>query len=201
MPKRKPNAKPKQTNKKSIKKQRLTKGKKAVTLSSQKGRTKKPVTKNKKVLPKDPGRKGVTKSKRIVSSESGTKRRGVKAAIIRGKNTIKISGTGQPENLAKRIDKTNLNKQLDYLVKKNKPVKGKGYKEPKAIVVITKVKTDDGTTKTFSEISEPDFVVNKDSAKKFLTSKTNAVGSIFDEIYGIDSENLKVLEVQLKFIY
>ncbi len=128
--------------------------------------------------------------------------RPLKTKTKRGSNKINfISSTGKDlEKLSKRItDAPNLTKKLYYYISKNKPVKGAGYKPPKAVVIIKTVTTREGVKKTFSEVSEPDFVVNTTNVKKLLKKQINSANDDFAEFYGDEPE--RVSNISLKFIY
>lgn len=160
---------------------------------SQPRRNRKPgkTSRPKKVTPK----KVVKKS----TPKKVTKSRPIKTTSRRGSNIIKLHASGNPDSVAKRVSDKSLNSKLEYRIRKNKPVKGAGYKPPKAVVVIYEVKTQDGATKVFSEISDPDFVVNLPNTKAFIEEKTKNANNNFEDFYGEDFDRIK--SVSVKFIY
>lgn len=160
---------------------------------SQPRRNRKPgkTSRPKKVIPKKVVKKSTTKKV--------TKSRPIKTTSRRGSNIIKLHASGTPDNLAKRLKGSNLQSKIGYRVRKNKPLKGAGYKAPKAVVLIYEVKTEEGETKVFSEISEPDFVVNTQSTLEYLIEKTDSANEFFEDQYGGTID--KVKSVSVKFIY
>ena len=191
-------AKPKKNTKKSLKKSetiRTYKIKKTNRGRNTTRQTEKPNTKNKTVL--DINRKRNSPKKNKQSNRS--KKTNLKTTKIRGKNTFSINARDKAENLSDRIAKDGVKKELTYYLNKNKPIKNRKAKEPKAIVIITKVKTQEGTTKTFSKISDPDFRVTPDSALEFIKKGTEGAGDLFEDFYGEEIDS--ILNVSVKFIY
>ena len=118
----------------------------------------------------------------------------------RGKNQLNIKVTGKdPEKVADKIVDSDIDKDLNYFIRKNKPIKGKGYKPPKAVVIVKTVELEDGTTKTFSDISEPDFVVNKENIKNRIKSSVGKSFADFADFYNEEPERIK--SIGIKFIY
>lgn len=201
--------------KKSHSKSRPKPDRKNTKVSSPKGKSR--TKQNKKSLKvvsrkihRNTGRKGAkTISKRItanvsrVRKQKSNRKKALQTAKFEKQITTKktyttFNATGNPETLADRVLNNPLvDKRLTYQIKKNK-------KEPKAVVVIVKVKTAEGVTKTFSVISAPDFVVNLKNTKGFYKSIVSDAQGEFENFYGGgdgDPEGFKVLESTLKFIY
>lgn len=141
--------------------------------------------------------------KKVVEVSRIAKPKGPDTKIIKGFNTLAIKGSGKPENLSKRLKGLTKGKQFKYLLNKNKPVKGAPPKEPKAVVLIYTVTTDEGVKKTFSKLSPNDFIVNAENVQRFIESTTENISDDFDEMYGGtgETENTKVNSVAIKFIY
>lgn len=140
------------------------------------------------------------KVRRSRKSKKQTKKKILKTLAKRGSNKIDIKITGKdPEKTAQRLIDGLPTHKIYYQISKNKPVKGKGYKEPRAVVIISTVKTESGETKTFSEISEPDFIVNTRNVKAFAKSKIEGSFSFFEEFY--NEEPAKITGISIKFLY
>jgi hypothetical protein len=129
----------------------------------------------------------------------------IKTTTKKGSNIVKVQLAGKPENVAKKLEgKTTIDKKLSYYQYKNKNKQTGKYIPPKAIVAIYEVRTPEGETKVFSEISEPDFVVKPNSAKNFLVEQTKIAEQTFKQNKtgsgGIDGFK-SIKSVSFKYIY
>lgn len=198
---------PKKTNAKDSRKGQLARTRKPVSKTNTKGTgkikrvsgPKKPIQQKQK--PQSIGR--TAKANVAARAKSTTDKRTVNTSILKGKNILAIKAGGKPENVAKKLQGLTDGKQFKYLLNKNKPVKGKPAKEPKAVVLIYTVTTDEGVKKTFSKLSPNDFIVNAENVQQFIESSTANIADEFDELYGGtgETENTKVNSVSVKFIY
>lgn len=142
------------------------------------------------------------KAKKTAPKKTVIKRGFRQVETKRGSNAIRFTGT--TENLK---DPDNIpDKTLDYHIKKNRPVKGAGFKAPRAVVLIVKIRrTDGGPMKPLSLITPPDFVVNKANVKKFIKDNLEDLKSNIEEKFQgryedtLDAE--RVNDYSLKFIY
>lgn len=148
----------------------------------------------------DSGKRKPSGSKAIVSTSKKLSKKELTKLSTKVRNTktgTYFKGGGNPETLADRVlNNPVVDKRLKYQITKT-------GKEPKAMVVIVKVKSPEGTTKTFSVISQPDFIVNLKNARGFYKATVSDAQSIFEEFYGGDGDpdGFKVLESSIKFIY
>jgi hypothetical protein len=124
---------------------------------------------------KDVFHKGKTDKR---NRDNDTKRRPAKAKVSgstkaktseivrkRGQNTIGFKLHGKTiESKIASFNATNADKHLTYFQTKDKPIKNKGYKPPKGVIIIVKGKPDQGE---LAFISPPDFVVNNTNVKAF----------------------------------
>lgn len=198
---------PKKTDRKDSRKGQLTRTRKPIPKTNTKGTRKtKPVSSIKKPIQQKQKPQSVRRTAKAnveTRAKSTTDKRTVNTSILKGKNILAIKAGGKPENVAKKLQGLTTGKQFKYLLNKNKPVKGSPAKEPKAVVLIYTITTDEGVKKTFSKLSPNDFIVNAENVQRFIESTTENIADDFDEMYGGtgETENTKVNSVAIKFIY
>lgn len=201
------------TSKKTVSKSRK-RTRKSISKKSAKRQTKNVVTKDTKVVRKNTGRKSPTKSSKKSKSVKSKKYAEIDIRKIRGENTVEFFS--HADTLEELIEawkaSDSINKAIDYYIRKNRPVKGAGYKAPRAVVVII---TSPVGNKTKAVVSPLEFVVSRINVKAFVVGILEQMVSDFElwiELMGaIDEEGLdgssenfdpnSITTITLKFIY
>lgn len=200
---------PKKTDRKDSRKGQLTRTRKPIPKTNTKGTRKtKHVSSIKKPIRKKQKPQSVRRTTKInvgTRPQSPTDKRAVNTSILKGKNILAIKAGGKPENVAKKLQGLTDGKQFKYLLNKNKPVKGKPAKEPKAIVLIVTYVDGDGQTKTFSQITPSDFIVNAENVSDYINETMDELNSVVENLgatgSGSSSGVDKVKKTAIKFIY
>lgn len=100
-------------------------------------------------------------------------------------------------------------KELDSLIRKNRPVEGEGYKLPMAVVVILHLQYSEEGNETkedaVSFLSHNDMVINRENILKFIEDCIdkikNSEHGFNEDKYSFNLSEADIVKIQVKFLY